>query len=282
MHTSVFLDEAIASLNITKNGTYIDATYGKGGHARGIAAQGGKVLAIEWDPTQIPLEKQKGIEIARGNYADMEFIAGEYGFIPADGILFDFGLSMNQLEEGNRGLSYRKLDEPLDMRISKEGKTAMEILNEHSEEELADLFMKFSEEIKSKDIAKQVVIARRKKEIKTVEDLRTIIDKALKNVSKSRELAEKVYARIFQALRIIVNEEFNNINKALEGALHIVKPGGRIVIITFHSLEDRIVKLFARQHAHEVIEEKVDVEKIRKLRSFERSAILRIIEKKLS
>lgn len=282
MHTSVFLDEAIASLNITKNGKYIDATYGKGGHAREIVAKGGHVLAIEWDPTQIPLEKQKGIEIARGNYADMEFIAEEYSFIPTDGILFDFGLSMNQLEEGKRGLSYRKLDEPLDMRISNEGKTAMEILNEYSEVELADLFMKFSEEIKSKDIAKQIVIGRRKKEIKTVEDLRNVIDKALKNVSKSRELAEKVYARIFQALRIIVNEEFNNINKALEGALKIVKPGGRIVIITFHSLEDRIVKLFARQHKHEVIEEKVDVEKVRQLRSFERSAILRIIEKKIS
>lgn len=282
MHTTVFLEEAVASLNVQKKGKYIDATYGKGGHTRGIVEKGGKVLAIEWDPSQIPLTKQKGIEIARGNYADMEFIANEYGFIPADGVLFDFGLSMDQLEEGKKGLSFKKLEEPLDMRISNTGKMAKEILNEYSQAELAEDFMKFSEEIKSKSIAKQIVIARRKKPFETVEDLISAINRSLKSLANNREYAQKVYARIFQALRIIVNEEFNNISKGLEAALQIVKPGGRIVIITFHSLEDRIVKLFARQHKYEVIEEKVDVEKVRNLRSFERSAILRIIEKKVS
>ncbi len=282
MHTSVFLEEAVASLNIQKKGTYIDATYGKGGHSRLIVEKGGQVLAIEWDPTQIPQTPPKGIQIAKGNYADIAFIAEQYKFVPVDGILFDFGLSMNQLEEGNKGLSYRKLDEPLDMRISNEGITAAEILNEYSEQELANAFMKFSEEIKSNDIAKQIVMFRRRKQFETVQDLVSAIDKGLKEVSSVREYAEKVYARIFQALRIIVNEEFNNINKGLEDGLNILKPGGRIVTITFHSLEDRIVKLFARQHKHEVLEEKIDVEQSRKLRSFERSATLRIIEKKLT
>lgn len=282
MHTTVFLEEAVASLNIKKGGKYIDATYGKGGHARGIVEKGGTVLAIEWDPSQIPQGKQKGIEIARGNYADMEFIAGQYNFIPADGILFDFGLSMDQLEEGKKGLSYKKLEEPLDMRISNTGKTAQEILNEYSEAELTDAFMKYSEEIKSHDIAKQIVISRRRKPLETVQDLVSVIDKALKELSRNREFIQKVYARIFQALRIVVNEEFNNISNGLEAALKIVRPGGRIVVITFHSLEDRIVKLFARQHKHEVVEEKVDVEQVRDLRSFERSAILRIIEKNVS
>ncbi len=282
MHTSVFLEEAIASLNIQKNGTYIDATYGKGGHSHLIKEKGGKVLAIEWDPSQIPQTPQKGIEIAKGNYADIAFIAEQYKFVPADGILFDFGLSMDQLKEGKKGLSFKNGNEPLDMRISNEGRTAAEVLNEFSEQELADSFMKFSEEIKSNDIAKQIAIFRRRKPFETVQDLLSAIDKGLKDVSSVREYAEKVYARIFQALRIIVNEEFNNINKGLEDGLSILKPGGRIVTITFHSLEDRIVKLFARQHKHEVIEEKVDVEQVRKLRSFERSATLRIIEKKLT
>lgn len=279
MHTSVFLEEAIASLNIQKKGKYIDATYGKGGHSRAIVEAGGQVLAIEWDPSQIPQTKQKGIEIAKGNFADIQFIAQEYNFSPVDGILFDFGLSMNQLEDGKKGLSFRKLEDPLDMRISNEGTTAAEILNTYSEQELIDSLMKFSEEIKTKDIVKQIIIARRRNKFETVEDLVSAIDKALKDLSNNKEFAQKVYARIFQALRIMVNEEFNNINKGLEDGLRILKPGGRIVTITFHSLEDRIVKLFARQHKAEVIEEKIDVEKSRKLRSFERSATLRILEK---
>lgn len=282
MHTSVFLEEAVSALQIKKNGKYIDSTYGKGGHARNIVSKGGKVLAIEWDPAQIPAEKLKGIEVAKGNFADMQFIAEEYGFIPADGILFDFGLSMNQLEEGKKGLSFRKQDEPLDMRISNTGITAQEILNEYSEEELTEAFMKYSEEIKSADIAKQIVMQRRRKPLETVEDLLTAIDKGLKKLSSSRSFANKVYARIFQALRIIVNQEFTNIDRGLEAALNIIKPGGRIVTITFHSLEDRIVKLFIRQHKQEVQEETLAVERLRKLRSFERSATLRIIEKKLS
>ena len=280
MHTSVFLDEAVEALQVAQKGLYIDATYGKGGHSRKIASMGGKVLAIEWDPVQIPNEKQKNIDIAKGNYADIAFIAKQYGFAPVDGVLFDFGLSMDQLNEGKKGLSYRKLDEVLDMRISNVGITAQEVLEQYSEEELRDAFMKYSEEIKSEDIAKQIVIQRRKKPIVRVGDLLSVIDRAIKGLKDSREYAQKVYSRIFQALRIIVNEEFININKGLEGALQLLKPGGRIVTITFHSLEDRMVKLFAREHKTEVTEEKVDVGRIRGLRSFERSAMLRIIEKR--
>ncbi len=278
MHTSVFLEEAIEALNVTKDGKYIDATYGLGGHARRIIAAGGHVLGIDWDQTHITNLSESNIQLVHGNYADIEAIAKINSFVPVDGVLFDLGLSMDQLASGQKGLSYKNLSEPLDMRINFGDVTAADILNEYAEDILNEIFMKYAEEIYSKDIARAIVIKRSKNKIETVDDLVSIIFKVLEKKKKKQDF-ERTCARVFQALRILVNNEFNNITKGLHGALSIVKPGGRIVVITFHSLEDRIVKMFIRARKKEVKDEKVNVAKKRELRSFERSATLRIIQK---
>lgn len=279
MHTSVFLEEAIEALHIENDGKYIDATYGVGGHAREITRRGGLVLALDWDEKYVGHGSTRALQLVHGNYADIEHIAKMNSYMPVDGVLFDLGLSMDQLASGGKGLSFKNLSEPLDMRISFADLTASDILNEYSEEELNELFMKYSEEIYSKAIARAITVDRRKNPIERVEDLVTIIAKVLEK-KKAKHSFEGTSARIFQALRILVNNEFNNITKGLHGALQIVKPGGRIVIITFHSLEDRIVKMFIRSHKNEVLDEKINVSKKRELRSFERSATLRIIIKK--
>lgn len=279
MHTSVFLGEAVEALNVVPDGKYIDATYGVGGHARETTRRGGIVLAIDLDEKHISPETSRTLQLVHGNYADIEHIAKMNSFLPVDGVLFDLGLSMDQLASGGKGLSFKNLSEPLDMRIGFADVTAADILNEYSEEVLSELFMKYSEEIYSKEIAQAVIADRRNNRIERVEDLVSIISKVLEK-KKAKHAFEGTSARIFQALRIVVNNEFNNINKALYGALQIVKPGGRIVVITFHSLEDRIVKMFIRNHKKEVSDEKINVAKKRELRSFERSATLRIIIKK--
>ncbi len=279
MHTSVFLEEAIQALDVQNDGKYIDATYGVGGHTREITRRGGLVLAIDLDEKHILHGSTGTMQLVQGNYADIEHIAKMNAFIPVDGVLFDLGLSMDQLATGGKGLSFKNLSEPLDMRISFAEVTAADILNEYSEEVLNELFMKYSEEIHSKEIARAITVERTKKPIQTVEDLVTVIAKVLEK-KKAKHAFEGTAARIFQALRILVNNEFINISKGLEGSLQIVKPGGRIVVITFHSLEDRIVKMFIRSHKTQVTDEKVNVAKKRELRSFERSATLRIIIKK--
>lgn len=279
MHTSVFLEEAIEALNVQNDGRYIDATYGVGGHTREITKRGGIVLALDLDQKHIQHGSTDALQLVHGNYADIEHVAKMNTFIPVDGVLFDLGLSMDQLTSGGKGLSFKNLSEPLDMRISFADVTASDILNEASEEELIELFMKYSEEIHSKEIARAITLERRKKRIDTVEDLVSVISKVLEK-KKAKHAFEGTAARIFQALRILVNNEFTNITKGLVGSLQIVKPGGRIVVITFHSLEDRIVKMFIRSHKDEVTDEKINVAKKRELRSFERSATLRIIIKK--
>lgn len=279
MHTSVFLEEAIEALNVHNDGRYIDATYGVGGHSREITKRGGLVLAIDLDEKHISHGSTRALQLVQGNYADIEHIANMNTFTAVDGVLFDLGLSMDQLATGGKGLSFKNLSEPLDMRISFADFTASDILNEYSEEELNELFMKYSEEIHSKEIARAITLERRNKRIDTVEDLVSVISKVLEK-KKAKHAFEGTAARIFQALRILVNNEFNNITKGLHGSLQIVKPGGRIVVITFHSLEDRIVKMFIRSHKTEVTDEKINVAKKRELRSFERSATLRVIIKK--
>lgn len=279
MHTSVFLEEAIEALNVQKDGKYIDATYGLGGHAREIMHKGGHVLGIDWDQSHISSGSEGKLQLVHGNYSDIEAIAKMNSYIAVDGVLFDLGLSMDQLATGGKGFSYKNLSEPLDMRISFADFTAADILNGYSEVELNELLMKYSEEIYSKDLARAIIVRRSKQKIERVDDLVSIISRVLEKKKKKQDF-ERTSARVFQALRILVNNEFNNITKGLQGALDVVKPGGRIVVITFHSLEDRIVKMFIRAHKKQVEDEKINVAKKRQLRSFERSATLRIIYKK--
>lgn len=272
MHTSVFLEEAVDALNVQKGKKYIDATFGEGGHSRLIQSKGGIVLGIDADKVQATKEEE--LTVVHGNYGNIREIAEGHDFVPSAGVLFDFGLSMVQLRTGGKGLSYRNDNEELDMRLGDSGIPAHEYLNTASFEELSELITKYSEDLSSERIARRIVIFRSKKPIETVGDLKSIINEATRMQGIARE---KTYARIFQAVRIIVNEELTQIKQGLEGAYEILESGGRIVIISFHSIEDRIVKAFVRSKG--LKPKKISVHKNRKLQTFERSATLRIIEK---
>ncbi len=275
MHHPVLLKEVIEGLNIKPNGLYIDATAGEGGHMVEIAKRGGKVLGIDCDYEQIKrltlnVQRYKNIRIVQGNFAYIEKIAKENNFFLVDGILFDLGLSMNQLENSRRGFSYKKMDEPLDMRIDTTlSATASNVVNELDQQVLYEILSRYGEEINSLIISKEIVKRRQKKKIQTVVDLITTINKAL-GYKKN-----ETHARIFQALRIAVNDELENLKKGLDGSLKILKNGGRIVVISFHSLEDRIVKQFIRNKKLRQINKKI-ITSINQF-TFERSAKLRII-----
>ena len=281
-HTSVFLDEAVQALSVVAGGKYIDATFGEGGHSRLIQSMGGTVLGIDADKNQVLKQEENTIHVVQGNFAHIEEIAQEAHMIPVDGVLFDFGLSMEQLDKSRRGFSYKRYDEPLDMRIGESDITAQEILEKTNAEELTELIVKYSEDLQSEKIARAIIRHRKENQIATVGDLISIINKTLETIGIYHEKTKsQVYARIFQALRIVVNNEFESIKKGLDGALKILKPGGRMVIISFHSLEDRIVKLFGREHASVLKDEKIHVERKRKLQNFERSAQLRVFIKNI-
>jgi 16S rRNA (cytosine1402-N4)-methyltransferase len=277
MHTPVLLQPAIEGLNVKKGGRYIDATVGEGGHLAEILKKGGKVLGLDADQKQIQNLKVKAqiFEQARlvcGNYANIKKIAEENDFIPVDGVLFDLGLSMNQINQSGRGFSYHRIEEDLDMRLDiDQEKTAADIVNKASEEELYEILTANSEELKSRPISQAIVRHRRVQKIVKVVDLLKIIDQVV------IENRHKTYARVFQALRIAVNSEFTNLKKGLTGAFEILRPEGRLVVISFHSLEDRLVKQFVVSQGLVQVNKKVFVKGGAK---FERSAKIRIISKK--
>ncbi len=299
MHHPVLLKEALEGLNIKQGGFYIDATAGEGGHLIEIANRGGKVLGIDLDEDQIinlkhvilertkraiesnkkdPVSRSKthhslqdDIILVQGNFAEIEKIARENNFVPADGILFDLGLSMRQLENSGRGFSYKKIVEPLDMRMNTNSiTTVIRLVNEISEDELYELLARYGEDPNSHVIAQTIVKSRSKKPVHSVKDLTDIIDITLgrKDI--------KTYARIFQALRIAANSELDNLREGLTGGLKVLNKHGRIVVIAFHSVEDRVVKQFIHKHNLKQINKKVKAG--RSTASFERSAKLRIIE----
>lgn len=278
MHTSVLLQQAVDALNVKQGGKYIDATYGEGGHSNEILKRGGSVLAFDWDENNVAeknlllkkacigMSEAVSIQLIMANYADIERKAREYDYDPVDGVLFDLGLSMNQIALSGRGFSYDRPDELLDMRIhSNLALTAADIINSYSEDALYETFSKNAEEISSRTIAHAIVSARRLKKIVIVEDLLEIID----TISRSKQTR----ARIFQALRVEVNHEFENIRKAMEGAKNILAKDGTIVMISFHQSEDRIIKQCARNLN---LNMKKPVQSKRGKR-FDRSAKLRIL-----
>lgn len=270
MHTSVLLTEAIEVLDVKAGGRYIDATYGVGGHSREIVKQGGEVLALEWDEKECTahntgLKTYKSFKLVCGNFADIESISKTYEFYPVDGVLFDLGISMTQIRDSGKGFSYEALDEPLDMRISDTlTRTASDIVRLYSKDMLYTMFAKNADELDGLRIADAIVKKRRSKQLKKVSDLVQLCFSA----SSVR--------RVFQALRIEVNHEFDNLKKGLEGAVHIVKKGGRIVVITFHQGEDRIVKHFVRNHQACTFAVKKPIMSSGEY-AFERSAKLRVI-----
>ncbi len=283
MHTPVLLKEVIEALEIQPEGKYIDATAGEGGHLQKMLELGGRVLALDWDSNQIKnLEariKNEHVTFAVGNFAHIKEIAKKNNFYPVDGVLFDLGLSMHQISSSERGFSFKNLDEPLDMRLSTRSQSkASDVLNVLSESELYELFSRYSEEVHSQLIAQTIVRERVKHRLNRVGDLLNAIDLALKQKNIINEFERvRVYTRIFQGLRIAVNSEFDNLKNGLKQSLEVTREGGRIAIITFHSLEDRIVKQFIRQNSLKTVSKKA-VPGDYALK-FERSAKLRVIEK---
>ncbi len=278
MHTSVFLEEAVEQLSVQKGKKYIDATYGEGGHSHLIAQKGGLVMGIDAD--QLQVEKAKDIKVVHGNFAEIADIARNASWIPVSGVLFDFGLSMTQLQMHGKGLSYRSEEEILDMRLfpSQETQPAWEYVQTASEDTLRKELGAYSEDPLTDKVVKEIVSNRGKEKIFLVSSFLKVIQNAL-GPKAGRESKEKCYARFFQALRIIVNQEPDSIMSGLKGAFDILEPKGKIVTITFHSLEDRYVKLFARSLKGLATTEKIAVERMRKLAHFERSATLRVIQK---
>lgn len=279
MHTSVLLKEAIDGLNVVNGGRYIDATYGVGGHSNEIVKRGGNVLALDWDEENVEKRVEDGglkldgkLKLVNGNFADIETIAKVNDFAPVDGVLFDLGLSMEQIGQSGRGFSFKKMDEPLDMRISNTiTKTAASIINSSNADELYEILSRNSQEVDSRAISQAIFSTRRMKPIATVGDLVG----AVSAMSRLRDKKESILRRLFQALRMEVNDELDNIKRGIEGALKILKPAGRIAVITFHETEDRYVKQVAQVQGLTLITKKPII--AHSGLSFEGSAKLRIM-----
>lgn len=243
-HISVLLNECIDALNIKADGIYIDGTAGGAGHSKEIAKRlkSGFLLALDQDPDAVKIasERLNGLsaKVIHSNFSRMDEVASEQGITGVDGILLDLGVSSYQLDTAERGFSYHK-DAPLDMRMSKSGISAKDIVNNFSVNELRDIFIRFGEEKFSKQIASRIVKAREKEEINTTLQLAEIIANA---VPYSARRDGHPARKCFQALRIAVNGELDVLNEALDKAFELLNKDGVLAIITFHSLEDRIVK----------------------------------------
>lgn len=250
-HAPVLLNEVIKYLDPKSGENFIDCTVGEAGHAVVILEHikpSGKVLGIDVDPDSLKrIKPQDGLILVQGNFRDLKKIIEKYNFYPVNGILFDLGLSSWQIEESGRGFSFKR-DELLKMRLDNRGLTAVEIVNTWSEEALIEIFSKYGEERYSRRIAKKIIGERRIRPIETTFQLLEIIKKVTPYSKTRRGQINRVAARIFQALRIVVNDELENLRRGLEQALEILKPEGRIVVISFHSLEDRIVKRFFKEN----------------------------------
>ncbi|MEW6623135.1 MAG: 16S rRNA (cytosine(1402)-N(4))-methyltransferase RsmH [Bacillota bacterium] len=248
-HEPVLVKEVLLGLNIKAGADYVDATIGGGGHSYHIlklSAPEGRLIGIDRDLEAILAAKKKLEEfsgrfiIVHDNFKNMKSILYLYGFQKVDGVLIDLGVSSHQIDEGYRGFSYIH-DGPLDMRMdNREALTAKSLLNTLEENELKNIIKEYGEELWAARIANFIVNFRRDKEIETTGELVKIIEKAVP-VSK-RDPHVHPAMRTFQALRIAVNKELDKLDVAIKDAVSLLKPGGRIAVISFHSLEDRIVK----------------------------------------
>ena len=243
VHKSVLFDEAIKALDLNENKIIVDGTAGGGGHSGEIAKRAKRVISIDQDPDAIAvlnerLGDKENVTIVHDNYSNIKNIISNLNIEKIDGLLLDLGVSSFQLDTAERGFSFHK-DAPLDMRMSKSGLSAYDVVNNYDERQLADIIYRYGEEKFSRRIAANIVKARAKKPIETTFELVDIIkssmpQKAMRDAHPAR--------RTFQAIRIEVNAELDVLKSTLEDAYDILAPGGRIAIITFHSLEDRIVK----------------------------------------
>lgn len=245
-HIPVMLDQCINGLDIRSDGIYVDATAGGAGHSSVIASklgENGRLIALDRDPDAVAVAAERlsvypNAQVIHSNYSEIRNVLDDLGIDKVDGILMDLGVSSFQLDEGSRGFSYHT-DAPLDMRMSKEGMSAADVVNTFSEQELARILFEYGEEKFSRKIASNIIRARDTAPIKTTLQLADIIRESVPQKARRDKNPCK---KSFQAIRIAVNGEFEHLSKGLEDAFYCLNPGGRLAVITFHSLEDRMVK----------------------------------------
>ena len=245
-HIPVLLNETVDALSVKPGGRYVDGTLGRAGHTREIIARGGTVLGIDRDEAAIAagerlkVESEGRLEVAYGNHGDLKRIANEKGWQEVDGILLDLGVSSPQLDEAGRGFSFLR-EGPLDMRMDRSrGISAADLVNGESAERLEEIFREWGEEPNARRIAKAIAARRG---FKTTIELADFIEKTV-----GRRGGHHPATRVFQALRMEVNDEMGELERALEGGIELLAPGGRFAVITFESLTDRVVKRFFAEH----------------------------------
>ena len=244
-HYSVMLNECIEGLAVQPDGVYADGTAGGAGHSSEIAKRltTGKLLALDRDPAAVQtaterLQKYPAAVVIQANFSEIQRVCAEQGVDKLNGMMLDLGVSSYQLDAAERGFSYRR-NAPLDMRMSQTGMSAKDIVNTYSVSELNRIIRDYGEEKYSYQIAKNIVKAREDKPLETTMELADIIKSSMPAAARREKNPCK---RTFQAIRIAVNSELESLSEGLQAAFEILAPGGRLVVITFHSLEDRIVK----------------------------------------
>ncbi|MDD8060315.1 MULTISPECIES: 16S rRNA (cytosine(1402)-N(4))-methyltransferase RsmH [Shewanella] len=252
-HLSVLLNETVEGLNIQSDGIYIDGTFGRGGHSRHVLSHlgaNGRLIAIDRDPQAIEAAKQfaddSRFQIVHGGFGQLAQYVEELGLTgKINGVLLDLGVSSPQLDDAERGFSFLR-DGPLDMRMdNSQGQTAAQWIARAEIEDMAWVFKTYGEEKNARHIARCIAADREKTPFLRTKDLADLIARITKNKERNKHPA----TRVFQAIRIYINSELEQIDQALEGALTVLAPQGRLSVISFHSLEDRMVKRFIRRHS---------------------------------
>ncbi|MGQ7793553.1 16S rRNA (cytosine(1402)-N(4))-methyltransferase RsmH [Faunimonas sp. B44] len=250
-HLPVLLPEVLDALAVAPNGRYVDGTFGAGGYSLAILDRGGTVLAIDRDPSAIAAGARiretyaNRLILVEGRFSDLDAHAAAQGFAPADGVVLDIGVSSMQLDQAERGFSFRK-DGPLDMRMGQDGPSAADVVNSAEWRDLAAIIGKLGEERHAGRVARAIEAARREAPIETTRQLAEIVERAI-----GRPGPQRIHpaTRTFQALRIFVNRELEELARGLAAAEAVLREGGRLVVVTFHSLEDRIVKRFMQERS---------------------------------
>lgn len=247
-HITVLLHEAVDALNVQPNGIYVDGTFGRGGHSRLILERlgsAGRLVALDRDPAAIAAGQAIGdsrLTLVQRQFSALREVLGELGIAKVDGVLLDLGVSSPQIDEAARGFSFR-LDGPLDMRMdTNAGQTAADWINGTTEQQLYEVIRDYGEERFAKQIARAVVAARQDGAVVTTRQLSQIVAKAV----KTREPGQDPATRTFQAIRIFLNQELEELSLVLPQCVEVLAPCGRLAVISFHSLEDRVVKRFIR------------------------------------
>ena len=248
-HIPVLLKETMAALAVKAGGRYVDGTLGRAGHAKEIVSRGGEVLGIDRDEQALrEVGRVAGLEAVWGRHGDLREIANDKGWSEVDGVLLDLGVSSPQLDEAGRGFSFMR-EGPLDMRMDRScGRSAADLVNEESAERLEEVFREWGEEPQARRIARAIVAERSKKPFETTTELADFVERTV-----GRKGGKHPATRVFQALRMEVNGEMDELVRALEGGMGLLRSGGRFAVITFESLTDRVVKRFFASHVGRMV-----------------------------